>query len=73
MNKYAKDINCCITYRWDNGNIKKVIYLNEDKQYHNSTAPAVTIYNKDGSILDQQYYYNGKKLENMLQLLVLTS
>jgi hypothetical protein len=67
------DINCCITYRWDNGNIKKVIYLNKDKQYHNSTAPAVILYHKDGSIMDQQYYYNGKKIANELQLLVLTN
>lgn len=73
MNKYAKDINCCITYRCNNGNIKKVVYLNEDKQYHNSTGPAVILYHKDGSIMDQQYYYNGKRLENELQLLVLSS
>lgn len=71
--EYNGDIVFRTTYYYDNGNIKKIAYINTDRQYHREDGPAVTIYNEDGSILAKQYYYNGKKIANELQLLVLTN
>lgn len=71
--EYKGNIVFRTTYYYDNGNIKKIAYINTDRQYHREDGPAVTIYNEDGSILAKQYYYNGKKISNELQLLVLSS
>jgi len=50
----------CERMFWDNGNIRKEEFRNQNGNRHNAAGPAVRYWHEDGKIGYEVYYLNGK-------------